>query len=514
MSGLSLSRAKGYSCPQCRREFQRKANYDRHLKRQTQCTELKEPTLTCENCASSFRHQSGLSRHRKQCSDRQKQTTPRAEALSQPMVIQTVNNVHNTVQNFQVNTVGVAPSVVISPNTVSGPVTAFDNNPGQMRGWPERWPLPEIEPYPFRPPGFEISLEQLTSAVSALPERIRDECRRGEASAVTRLLIEILRQVHSDPKERNVYVNPRRCDQALVYIPSHWITCQLDEAGQTLYQRIASLLETLPRTAQPDIRTLAKATQQSCERGITLLAKMSRAALAAHLESVRQSTLAGEDWLGIGTDDNEQLSFFLREWTGHLQPDMLAIAAENAAGLYSVDQVTIQTGKTLAALAVTECARYLIHGRTRNLTIIPGEGEHVYVHRREGWALQPKKETAAALLRKISTILDDQLEDVKNSPLLALRPWLRERLPEVEELGVADKILDSYAAVAARYYRDLPALSDVLDRREIARRLLAANMVSLTDTLPDAPICHQLGPNSGVLSVQELESIIGFSLSN
>ncbi len=138
-----------------------------------------------------------------------------------PVVVQNI-------QNIQVNTLGHHQQVVVSPiGQIGGPTvvagsanTAVVNatpgvplsDPFRFPGWPDKWPAPSVLPAPFKPLGFEISQPELEAAVGSLTEEERLSCARGDTLGVARLLVEILKRVHSDPKERNVYLNPSRSD--------------------------------------------------------------------------------------------------------------------------------------------------------------------------------------------------------------------------------------------------------------------------------------------------------------
>jgi len=49
----------------------------------------------------------------------------------------------------------------------------------------------------------------------------------------------LIKQVHRDPRERNVYLNPKRSDQVLVFIGAVWEVLQVAEATRSLFDRTA-----------------------------------------------------------------------------------------------------------------------------------------------------------------------------------------------------------------------------------------------------------------------------------
>lgn len=427
------------------------------------------------------------------------------KSIQIPVVInQTTVNQFNSIQvnapGSKGNSMVMAPITEVSPVVSSESAASSQVRPEVPMGWPLRWPIPDITPLPFSPPGFEVSLDQLIAAVDALPPSVRDSCRKGDQSAIVQLLMGILRQVHSDPRERNVYVNPRRGDQALVYIPEHWVTCPLDDAGQAMFRRIADRLGCLPQAAPSAVKSVANAALQSCEKEVSGLAKASRVALVAHLENLRHASVVGLDWLGTGPDDEESLAFFGQERTKHLTPTILAAAVELATGLDRLSQITETNGSELATKALMECARYVVHRHSSNLTVLMSRDGQVYIHERLGWKIYDREVIAIRLLSRIAGILDDQLDGAGKTPLTNLRPWLREKLVEVANTSeAATNILENYLASAQNYYGSLRPKNDIHDRREEARRLIMNQKeVALSD--------------QSVLSEMDLEELLGFAV--
>ena len=428
------------------------------------------------------------------------------------MVQNISNTIHNT--NVHVNALGQNQTFHLAAPAISKPAGSVALPTAPLPGWPTRWPPPPITPNPFDPPGFSLSLEQLTAAVGALPESVREACRRGDQTAVVQLLMGILRKVHSDPCERNVYMNPRRGDQALVYIPEHWVTCALDEAGQAMFRRIADILGCLPRQAPLEIMRVASAARESCAASAPELARASRAALSAHLENVRHASAAGTDWLGLGVDEREQPAFFGQERTAHLQSQVVAAAAEAASQLYEATQVTERTAPTLAARALAECARYLVHGHASNLTMLPGPvGGMVYVHARRGWEPRPQEAAASELMARLGWIMGDLLSEVVTSPLHALSPWFGDRIAELAGQESVALVVSNYLKAAARYYGSLAPIPDARNRREAARRLLAVSAPTAIECAAPpapAPAPAPVERQPGALTDAEVEELLGW----
>ncbi len=67
----------------------------------------------------------------------------------------------------------------------------------------------------------------------------------------------------------------------------------------------------------------------------------------------------------------------------------------------------------------------------------------------------------------------NQLDGVKETPLLLLRPWLKDKKELLARHRAAETILERYLVAADRFYGSLPVSLDPCDRRQIAKRLLS-----------------------------------------
>ena len=450
-------------------------------------------------------------RHRKGCAALEPELDQK-DATNGVVINHTVHNI----QNIQVNAPSVFAPSIVAPNVIAASESQAPSTAtlAHVPGWPTGWPVPPVTPNPFSPPGFSLSLEQLTSAVGALPESVREACRRGDQTAIVQLLMGILRRIHADPQERNVYMNPRRGDQALVYIPEHWVTCALDEAGRAMYRRIADILGCLPRQIPQEVRTVAAAARQRCAASAPELVRASRAALSAHLENVRNSSAAGLDWLGTGADDEETIAFFGQERTAHLQVQAVVAAAEASSRLYDPSQVTEEAAPRMASRALAECARYMVHGHPGNLTILPGPGGQVYVHARRGWEPRPRAQVEQDLVARIGWVMADLLYEAAATPLQALRPWFESRHAELAGEEAVAEIMRNYAAASARYYGGQQPRPDAQDRREAARRIVSAlTQPAITreaGRMPPAPGRGEGPADQEPLTESDLEELLGW----
>jgi len=536
---MSIVATVAHTCEKCRKQFRDSVDLRRHLSSKRPCKPA-ELIHKCDACGRTYSNRQNLNRHRREgrcvtvtldreVVEKKPASPPRVaeksfgSSASSQVVVQ---NFTHTVQNIHVNTLGHHQQVTVAPsNQIGGPTTvsssstansgdgattigAIPGAPERLPGWPDKWPVPAVVPTTFKPLGFEISQPELEAAVGSLTEAERASCARGDTLGVSRLLVEILKRVHSDPRERNVYLNPRRADQALVFIPSSWSAQPLEEASQSMFARVRKLLDSAERSTEQRTESAVEGARRGCASGLPQLARASRSQLSAHLENVRRATASGEDWLGTGGDPSDQPSFIGKEMAGHLTPTMLIPALEQAAGVYSPQDINEGTAPGQASRALAECARYILHSNSENLTILPAGGEVVYAHEHEaGWAVWPREKAAEALLRRAAAVVEAKMKWIPETPLAGLRPWLRERLVETlgsrEGRSAGERVVTHYAAAAVRYYSSLPRVNDPHDRKEAARRILQG----------EAPCPHPpLELATGSLSADDLEELLGFAV--
>jgi hypothetical protein len=69
---------------------------------------------------------------------------------------------------------------------------------------------------------------------------------RSISPYVTELFVELVRRAHSSPAARNVYLNPNRADQALVYLKiGFWETAPLLDTIRHIFDAVAKRLATI-----------------------------------------------------------------------------------------------------------------------------------------------------------------------------------------------------------------------------------------------------------------------------
>jgi hypothetical protein len=325
-----------------------------------------------------------------------------------------------------------------------------------LPGWPAKWPPPAVLPRPFFPPSFTISLEDLREALAACPDA--EACRRGDPEAIAALMVGILRRVHADPRERNMYPNPNRADQTLVYNPERWDARAVLEAVRIVFSRVADeLAEALPFVTPP-LQSLADAAQAGYRAKKSEVAKSSRAPMAAHLENMAALARAGEAgdcWLGnlSGQQEIELPRMFGQERHGHLPADKVVSDFELAFGVYSAEGLVAASLPEFARRALKVFAQRLLKDHPENLTVVLADDGAAHVHTPRGWKALPVAEAARQQAEAFARVIVLYLATPGAAHLAPVGHYIMQNLEalaaeESQTLG----LLKQYARAAAEYY--------------------------------------------------------------
>lgn len=148
---------------------------------------------------------------------------------------------------------------------------------------------------------FYFSAQALEAAF-AESETLQRYCRIGfEARAdaeeaapyVQEALMSLVKRVHQDPQERNVYLNPKRTDQVLIYDEATWLVLPLVEAIRSLFDRVSSRIHKVASPTGTEWQKLSPAVAESApwlpimynERREEHIVK-AKPSMAAHLENM------------------------------------------------------------------------------------------------------------------------------------------------------------------------------------------------------------------------------------
>ena len=303
-------------CPKCAKTFQSSAHLRRHLDRKTPCDPITEPATgghSCRYCGRGFASKGSMQRHvRQYCriakSDEGMEKlldhtlAKQVKALERRLEQQAIS--HRELADRQSAQVAeltalLKQQLAIAPAahqqiTVEGVNTTVQNaqtiqnnitNHITIRSWggPERI---SVTPSMLRT-AFAENARLAEYCKLDGPDQFEPETA---APYVLEALIDLIRRAHADPEARNVYLNPRRADQVLVY-EVEWKVLALVDAIRALLDGTA---QGIKRIILSDADR-AQLTQevQSAAAGIPYLyedeadefVSKARKPLAAHLSN-------------------------------------------------------------------------------------------------------------------------------------------------------------------------------------------------------------------------------------
>lgn len=322
---------------------------------------------------------------------------------------------------------------------------------GGAPGWPAAWPATS-SPRPFTPPTFAITIDILRVALAA-KAGTEAACLRGDPSAIAGLLVEIIKLIHADPFERNMYLNPSRSDQVLVYVPERWEVYTLRDAIRLVLEYVVDELAEAVPYADDRLKNIATQTRAKFLTHAKEVVQSSRAPLEAHLESMgRQLRSPSENWLGeVAAGCACRPRMFGQERRGHLDPAGVVAALEGALKVYSADDYARQSEAEMASGAITRLAQMLLVGHPENLTVkLVGEGR-ASVRTPLGWEMQ---DAARAAEKQASVLCDLAAAYIRGekSPLRPLAEYMCANAQKIasDEAGRLE-LIKQYSAAAEHY---------------------------------------------------------------
>jgi hypothetical protein len=146
------------------------------------------------------------------------------------------------------------------------------------------------------------------AAAFAENARLKEYCRLGDDEKtdpkvappyVLEMFMDLVKRAHADPVARNVYLNPRRADQALVCLKSgRWEVVQLVEATRLLFDGVAVCIRAVARSYEELQQLPLEAQNAMALAGLVYgdepeeYAKRARGSMAAHLSNTGPTSAA------------------------------------------------------------------------------------------------------------------------------------------------------------------------------------------------------------------------------
>lgn len=430
-------------CQKCGREFTHPWQLRRHLERIRPCHVLvgTPPGHVCEKCGKTFASRRNQLRHTAGCSEGAAGFEARLEAKFEEFK-----------KEVRASAVNVTHTTVVGSNNSfisAGAVAIQAHRPG----WPAGWAA-LADPEPFQPQRFIITQHILEAAAAGCTGSVLDSCRRGDPAAIGVLFVEIMKRVHATPGRQNIYVNPSRADQVLVYIPERWDVKPLAEAIEKMYSKVASDLIELSLDVRPPLREVAVQASTNYRENNATVVRSSRGAMWAHLSNARSGAVAevcaAVEPVVFGAESQAHL---VLDVPGTLTTLEMALQLPDAPE--GLDPAALGA---LAAQAVVHVGRLVLHRHPENHTVflIDPETAVVTTAAAVGWREMPAVAAGVALAEHMASRLASYLRHAGGqTPLQRLAPALdRDRAEVCAAAGPL--LLDHYSRAAVAAYGALP----------------------------------------------------------
>ena len=206
-----------FICERCNAAFPKSQGLACHKARKNPCTPILETPDNlpnrCGDCGRTFSTQGNLDRHIRKTCMKNMRNRPVEDQIT--MMQTKIAELEQRLDSQKTNSMVVNESTL---NTINGPVTVVNNNV-------------KLEMAPWGSP-----LTLTDADVEAALARIPGVAGTPALSEIVDVLMDLVKRAHIPPEARNVYLNPRRGDQALACTPDGaWATLPLTEATRALF---------------------------------------------------------------------------------------------------------------------------------------------------------------------------------------------------------------------------------------------------------------------------------------
>jgi hypothetical protein len=322
-------------------------------------------------------------------------------------------------------------------------------------GWPSKWPPPQIDPKPFYQGSFATTLAQLRQASERLTAEEVAACQQGDAKAVSALLMEVLRQVHTDPRERNIYLSPDRGDQALIFVLHQWELNTLHEAMRSIFERMVKELPRLPAHSAQHVKTLAAGAKEGFQRKPADVVQSSNSAMTAHLKNMQAllrvpGQIKATEEVGWEAGDEPPREFG-RESYEHIDLKSTIYRMELDAGVDNEKDIVEERFAELARRAVYSLAWQVQQLRAPNQTAVLLSEDEAVVHTFDGWERWPSADVGEKIFRLFAEVTADFVRGDEPTPLKPLGHYIEAHmaiLASAERQSLA--LLRQYSVQAGR----------------------------------------------------------------
>jgi hypothetical protein len=257
-----------YKCEKCGKAFKDAAHLRRHAGRKTQCAPFIEgdkTSTTCRYCGRTFASRPSMNRHVRQyckiANSAEGMEKLMEHTIKQQLDAQAAKTDAQTAKVDALQTQVAELTALLREQLGAGPAPSTAQagasqtvNIGSVANTTMTTNIAQVnQQIIIRPwdgaPADRIHVPPgLIAAAFAENPRLKEYCRLGDNEKtdpkvappfVLEMLMDLVKRAHTDPAARNVYLNPKRADQALVCLKTgRWEVVQLADATRLLFDGV------------------------------------------------------------------------------------------------------------------------------------------------------------------------------------------------------------------------------------------------------------------------------------
>ena len=237
-----------HTCEICGGIFRAPATLLRHQNRKTPCAPIIESdadTFACRYCGRSFASRQSMNRHtRKTCKIANSEEG--MSILMEHTIAKQNEDLKNEVDDMRerVTTLTDLVTKLLGGTTVTNNAQVINNAPVT-----NNTNIVNIHPWSCEEKLY-IPATMLTAAFTE-NKRLIEYCKFSDAEKtnpelaapyVLEALVDLTKRAHADPAARNVYLNPKRADQVMVFDDVSWQVRPLVDAIRSIFDSVAGNL--------------------------------------------------------------------------------------------------------------------------------------------------------------------------------------------------------------------------------------------------------------------------------
>ena len=331
-------------------------------------------------------------------------------------------------------------------------------------GWPSGWGEPPTGLVSFDPPRFGLPPTAFQHAHPA---------GKADVKTTARALVSAVREVHKDPATRNIYINPNRSDQAIVFTDK-WAPRMLDDATKVLFDHLVQEIECELSTSD-DARK--KALSAMCLTYAADQLKVIRASTGDMVASMQFDGRLPEPTKPPGLP---LVRVFGREQCNRLDRPVAISVIEYATIMY--DPTDSRQIREMSVNAIISIARELLRN-PENYNVVMLAPDVALTSAMVGWVEMMAKDAARIQFTAAGVLTMKYIKHDTSERLQPIRAYIEEHLEDLVAAEIeCHEFLTGSAGFIARHF----AASTDPASIELCRRMAAGPSRSIAHDIERA----------------------------